>query len=105
MKLLSWTLGCFLLCLSALVGLFEIYSFMARDAWQFLTSDLVWQNLNGAPRTIADSLALTFEGQAWISSLNELAIEPLAGFALLPILAGLGLILVWLGRYREPDFF
>lgn len=113
MRLIFWTIGSLLASLSILAFAFSSFSYLAVGRWSFMSSNQLWLRLGlgtgesgqeGAMTLSQTLMALLPDSEA-LGLLDRFLISPVFDMGFVFLVGVLGAFFLYVGRYREPDYF
>ncbi len=113
MRLIFWALGSLLASLSILAFAFSSFSYLAVGRWSFMSSNQIWMRLGlGAGEggqdtalTLSQTIMAQLPNSELLSLLDRFLISPIFDMGFVFLVGVLGAFFLYVGRYREPDYF
>lgn len=113
MRLIFWTLGSLLASLAIMAFAFASFSFLVLGQWRFISTNELWARLElsgtAAGASLGKGLSDTLMGMLpqadWVGMFDTYLVAPVFDMGFVFLMALLGAFFMYVGRYREPDYF
>jgi hypothetical protein len=111
MRLIFWTIGSLLASLSILAFAFSAFSFLALGQWNFMSSNQLWLRLGaqsdqaGEAMTLSQTIMALVPQSEALAMLDRFLVSPIFDMGFVFLVGVLGAFFLYLGRFREPDYF